>query len=264
MGGWSSSGSLAGISLKDAICFPVVEPVAELAARGKWTDLLAMGRWNACRRELPAAVRAHVSPAGHDRIEAVDLDPCQLRATADRLLHWSTDILTCAHDAAADDVRDVLASSIRWLRSAALGLEVGSEQATSAGAGAYTARHMLRAMMLSRHVCDTKSLKSVVLHAVSLAYPSLVKHAEAMIHEAGYRGAPSASSISRCRVSFDAALLLMEHDPKGRAGRGVLRYGMADSSPQKGHDWLLSCFDEIPVDKMVGVYRAVLVLIGRR
>lgn len=104
-------------------------------------------------------------------------------------------------------------------------------------------------MLLSRHLVDSLHIGAVVTHAVSQIYPSLAQHAASIFEDGKRKKPPHKSTVSRTRVVLDAALLLAEHDEVGHARPCMVRYGMADSSPQKGNDWLLSCYDEVPVDR---------------
>ena len=218
-----------------------------MLVRGRWSDLLALGRWHGPVRLLVPAARAQIQMPGHDRVATIDVDPARLQLLADQLLSWSQDIVSSAGAECADGVRDSISSSIRFLQSTAAGLSVGAKQNNGHGSE-FTALQLLRALLLSRYLCDSKHMNAAVVHAVSQVYPCLAGHAESMLGPSSSKRAPSKASISRARVIFDAALLLMEHRETGRAGQIVLRHGVADSSPQKGHDWLLSCYDEIQLD----------------
>eukprot|EP00974_Lingulodinium_polyedra_P085447 8275314-Lingulodinium_polyedra.AAC.1 len=41
----------------------------------------------------------------------------------------------------------------------------------------------------------------------------------------------------------------------------TLRYGLADSSPQKGHDWLLSAVDNVHAEDVVPCFQAFKTLV---
>ena len=92
---------------------------------------------------------------------------------------------------------------------------------------------------------------------VRLCSPCLREHVDSLLERDGSMGLPSVATVSRARVILDASLILMErsqHLP-------CIRFGIADSSPQKGHDWLLSATDEVAAKDVIPAWRAVCEMI---
>eukprot|EP00969_Alexandrium_andersonii_P335926 14847461-Alexandrium_andersonii.AAC.1 len=69
---------------------------------------------------------------------------------------------------------------------------------------------------------------------------------------------PSPATICRARLLLDAAMQLERH--RLPHWSEFIRFGLADSSPQKRRDWLLSCYDEIDVRNLVPAFEAVTLL----
>ena len=117
----------------------------------------------------------------------------------------------------------------------------------------YTEAELLRTLFLSQLSTDAKSLPRVIEHAISLVLPALGSYFRTLLARKPKYFIPDKGTVSRARVLIDAALTLVDH----RSDTEMIRYGMADSSPQGQHDWLLSCFDEIKVEAVTPVFRAV-------
>lgn len=124
------------------------------------------------------------------------------------------------------------------------------------GVSLHTAAKMINVLFLSRVVSDSKRLRSVIHHAVGVVFPALAKHLNAS-DVFNTSMVLSGSTISRARVLVDCAYTLLERREETRS----IRFGLADSSPQKGFDFLLSMYDEILVADVVPLARAVNTLI---
>ena len=101
--------------------------------------------------------------------------------------------------------------------------------------------------------------KDALLRSCLVGYPGLQDAVEAAFND-GRTSMPDKSTISRARVLIDCAYTVCERKRETPA----LRFGLADSSPQKGFDYLLSCFDEVRATDVISIFRSVNFMIERQ
>ena len=101
-------------------------------------------------------------------------------------------------------------------------------------------------------------LGEAVVHALHIVLPpAYCKHIEVMLRGGsmpswGSFKVPKKASIHDYRLALDVSLFLLTQFTLGT----FLRFGWADSSPQKRKDWLLSAYDEILESLLVPAFRA--------
>ena len=253
--------SLEGVASR-IFAWPLVEPISKLALNGQWIELVGMGRWKAVVPELSEDLRNSLQDAGHEALSVPDnLDPERLWYISDQLKDWAAMLLSNPGDQDVADLKGALVGAVKSLEAAALALGAkpqcqGRSLAIRDGHFKHSALLMINSLLLSRLIRDGSHFKEIIKRAVGMAFPALTHQVEQLFHSSAL-SVPSVSSISRARIALDAALCLMERiEPK----QYVVRFGIADSSPQKRDDWLLSSWDEIASEDLVATFRAVCAL----
>ena len=224
---------------------------------------MALGRWGCLHDALPAEVISTVRPFGHVTVQPVDFQPDRAAYLAGQLREWGPTFVQCAPD--ANDARLFLEGAVTWLDGVAHAMDAPRRNRAeiTSGTACYTGMQLVQALLLSRLVKDSRSLHDVVVGAFRLVLPSFADYVQRSFDEHDGSCVPSAATVSRSRVVLDVAWLILQHVN----GDHTLRFGMADSSPQKGHDWLLSAVDEIKLADVVPCFRAFNALVmvcGRR
>ena len=237
----------------------VIWPVALLVQKGAWHHLLLLTRWNLADNVIPDAAHyelqdktgQHVQQT-HEPLHPEDLDQLLEHVREKASVATGGDIIrVLEHQAAA------LTSFARSLR------EEGRDAMLPTSALTYSTAGLVRTLLLSRHLCDSTSLPNVIQQAVSMVLPTMEDSVSQMFTESQSRF-PSSSTISRARVVLDASMCLIENSPASSQSQH-LRFGLADASPQKGVNWLLSAYDSVSLDKVIKTFRAVsdLILKGK-
>ena len=244
-----SSGKLA-----DIIFLPVTAPIAELVFQGQWCDLLGMGRWSCLFRALPEDIQEAMYAFGHADFNRTELSSSRAAYVAEQVREWAP--VLRAHSADPEEACLALDGVVRWLDG--LARNDGPQQLNIAKGSSYTVMQLLQALLLSRLVRDSRRLSDVIRYAFALVFPSLSSHVAETIGKHTSAGIPSCSTISRARLPLDATLLIIQT----RSEVAAIRYGIADSSPQKGHDGLLSAVDEINAEDVVPCFRSAHALIA--
>jgi hypothetical protein len=242
----------------ELLYFPLVAPVAELLLHGQWSSVVGLGRWSAL--DLPADFRERIRPCGHEKAEQVELTPDRASFLADQVREWATTLLGQAADVDVDAMKLSVEGAVRWLDGLSDSLRAPPEAAMAIKRGTqhYSAMQLVHTLLLSGSLKDTQSLKQVVRRAFQLAFPSLATYAQDIFRQHSDSSLPSASTVSRARLLLDASLLLVQNNDNTPR----LRYGIADSSPQKGHDWLLSAVDEVLANDAVPCFEAFKKLVA--
>ena len=255
----SVGGSLKGSASK-IFAWPLVEPISNLALKGQWSELVGMGRWKDVVSALTFDFRTSLQDAGHEAFSTTDrLLPERLLYIADQLRDWAGMILSTHGDEDASELKGALAGAVQSLQGAAISLGANaSSRASVSGDGHFkhSALVVVNALLLSRLVRDARHFKSVIQRAVGIAFPALSDQVQRLF-DSDAVSLPSVSNVSRARVPLDAALCLMERIQRKE---WVIRFGIADSSPQKRDDWLLSSWDEINAEDLIPTFRCVSTL----
>ena len=244
----------------ELLYFPLVAPVAELLLRGQWSSVVGLGRWTAFALDLPADVRERICPCGHEKAEQVEITPYRASFLADQVREWAPTLLGQAADVDVDAVMLSVEGAVRFLDGLSDSLQAPLEVAMAINKGTlhYSAMQLVQTLLLSRLLKDSRSLKEVILRAFHLAFPSFATYAQDLLRQHSDSSLPSASTVSRARVLLDASLMLVQNNDNTPR----LRYGIADSSPQKGHDWLLSAVDEVLAKDAVPCFEAFTKLVS--
>lgn len=145
---------------------------------------------------------------------------------------------------------DGLADALRAPAVASAAIERGTHH--------YTSLQLVNALLLSRMVKNPSDLAEVAVRAFDVVFPALGNHVRDLFQKTGNLGVPSCSTRSRARVLLDATIVLLQNS----GDTLKIRYGIAESSPQKGHDWLLSAADEVKASDVVACFRSLALLVG--
>ena len=116
--------------------------------------------------------------------------------------------------------------------------------------------------ILIAEVTSSRHLEEVLLKGIALVCPALADVIKSSAQSE--RQLPSASAISRHRLSLHAAFLmtLREVNDKLHQGDRPALYHTCDCSPQAGREWLLSGYGSIPGATLLQCFGAALELIS--
>ena len=117
----------------------------------------------------------------------------------------------------------------------------------------YQAHFLVQCMMLTYHMRDAAALKKVLARAVQVVVPRAFAHAILEPLQDGTMKIPSASTLSRARLTTDVAFMLSVRSANARQSDNVVRYVMVDSSVQGHHDLELIrcvCLDTLKAEQM--------------
>lgn len=158
---------------KSLLCFPVVQPVAELLLLGQWPALLGLGRWGTFTLQLPSLLQGALRPFGHVRVDVQHVCPHRASILADQLREWAPTLLEHA-----SDVEETLMSvegAVRWLDGLAEALRAPTRTSADIARGTvhYTSLQLVSALLLSRMVKDTSDLAEVAARAFEVVFPAL-------------------------------------------------------------------------------------------
>ena len=116
---------------------------------------------------------------------------------------------------------------------------VGSGDASVTGSS-YTSEFLVVAMQLALKLHKDEDLSAAMQNSIRMAFPLGV--AENLLKLIETAPTPDQSTLSRWKIPLDAGLMLLEREMFMNLlrGGGIATFGMLDSSPQGGRDWLLS------------------------
>ena len=272
-GGQSVSDVLYDMGLPDVVltpechaCFCIPSLIAQLVEQGVWTHVLGLLRWDALAVQMPESWQ--LVEAKHE--EPMDLREFEL--TAAKLTSHTNDIRRWAAaicGAHGEDERLTIEAVIRFFD--------GCSRAIS-GDGRYTATslngrkrvydgafllHVLRACRLIKG----DNLHFVLKRCIQIAFPNILHTAlEASLNVSERAGVtlPSKATRHRYRLSLDVAIMLMDRKAYESDSKPLIRFGMADSSPQHSRDWLSCRCDAIYVHQLRECFEASNKLIAIR
>ena len=153
-----------------------------------------------------------------------------------------------------------LEASLQWLEASELALKgVGRIEAGPNGGYKYETMILMHSLMCCQLLSKADDLGDAGFHALHIVLPpAYCKHIQIMLRGGsmpsswGSFKVPKKASIHYYRLALDVALMLLKQFTVGK----FLRFGWADSSPQKRKDWLLSAYDEILESRLVPAFRA--------
>ena len=176
--------------------------------------------------------------------------------------------------------------SIVWLLQAAEHIEGIDNEAVQRRAGRYgyryTASMLVQSLLFCHHLRSAMDLRDTLKKAMRLTLPGVSCTVDELLEKT-----PSAATLSRARLYVDAAfcLYMRQLSRKGDAGDHqrrdlgitgqdafsdlvcemldvkLFRYLLTDASPQGGHEWLMSEYTIVCVDKAVQVGSAISCLV---
>ena len=240
--------------------FNLIPAIAVLATRGRLQRLCI----SVVRRTTPRMFL-------HDRMKRLrkgldkpaeaahavdDIHPRTFRSLAVTLSKWRPTLLrgAASQEAALEHEKD-LDEWLRWALNQAEHLSpkamvdhrtkssnlssVGSGDASVTGSS-YTSEFLVVAMQLALKLHKDEDLNAAMQNSIRMAFPLGV--AENLLKLIETAPTPDQSTLSRWKIPLDAGLMLLEREMFMNLlrGGGIATFGMLDSSPQGGRDWLLS------------------------
>ena len=245
--------------------FNVVSPILELIIAGHWDILVFRKSWPIVTSIFPSQHLSRVS----DSMELcpppkIDLSSNNLESLAQQLRSWAPAILTSAVD---DDDRTStemhLSAAVAMLQGASRSLDASYKGRVSEGRGGhrqYATTCLLQALRTCRLLKSSSDLGKAITSAISTLFPDLISQSLIQQWEQGALRLPSSSTMYRCRILLDVALVLWRRQITNQ--HHYVRYGWADSSLQLQRDWLLCTLDEIRADQIIDVGHSGFCVVG--
>ena len=236
-------------------------PIAELIARGAWTDVVLLARWyhgstlldlKKLQRSLqclhdgwPAAEWVLRAMAGCREVSEVErqndhvLGVRPLRRLASDLRRWAPAVLNATGD---DEDRGgeklVLESHVCWLEGIASKMEPHLHRQRAARRLQISAEQLIDAWRMSYHMRSHQygsNMKSVVELSLNTSFPGLL---DTSATQSALAAIPKKTSTYWAGFKIDLTLLFWARENNASPDK-VHRYAWADSSPTRHHDWLL-------------------------
>ena len=245
---------------KDLKVLMLPEPIAELAIRGSWKEILLLARWHGkhfknerlvpgypLERWLKEAKpeRCHqpylpVDNIGFLRNQRIDLE--SLRPTL---------VAACI----PEESLDMFDTAVHTFRSLEVNLQppLATCLETRRGGIQFKAINMLYFLLCGANVRDLHNLKKTIAYAVNAIIPKDLQQLAKLRPEDLSNRTPSYSSLQRYQLIADTAYMKCKQDmPLETAS-----YWTADGSPQGGKDWLLISRSNIDDEQMPAAWNAI-------
>lgn len=262
---WGGGGACA-IGEIPALMLP--QPLCELVARGKFSELLCCGRWV---RTLLGESFPHpfggwptvqwLSTKPEDNLPPVFDNATEFGYQACRDI--VTDLRTLAATPAQGlegDRQLILEDILDTVNTWAVRFEIarGDYRIPIDGKLMHDSAKLLQCIRASHFLIGgAAALRRASRHqALAIASPLL---APCFADAADSAVVPSSSAMQRYELALDVAFMLLQQKSNSRAA-DVVRFGWADSSPQGGHNWLWIQSVSIRRDSLVQVWNAFLQL----
>ena len=221
-------------------------PMALAVVSGKWHSIMLQARTTRFKARL---FPSWPGPAFFRRREPQDIEPYtvhadagstfgdKLRSVANHVRMWAPSVLTaCLDDEERAGTHGMLESDIRFLEGAAAAVDPAAARSQQLGRREIESEALIECLRIAQFLTNAGMLDQVVRNSLRLTCPPFLAQAlENRLN--GTRTVAKRTTIFRSRLAFDAALALTMRDVLKEP---LLIYMWADSSPQGGHDWLLS------------------------
>lgn len=241
------------------LAIPVPGLLLELLARRAWPVIPCLGRWLNVVARLPRSLHPGVCEKGlaEPQPHLGELSVGQLSHMIRLLRAWAP-VLVREHpgqESSAETER-CLQDAAQWLVNVRSALP-GQHLPASGSKRMYSSLFLVKCMLMSRLVPSYVNLKELCLNAMDLLFPSLLRCVIDDLADSKHVF-PGKSSKHVMRLALDVAMLLsvrrdIELDD-------YVRFGGADSSPQHGHNWLLSSYWSVPTQDLASLFFAVQAL----
>ena len=167
------------------------------------------------------------------------------------------DLLECCHHAAQflQAFQDELDPANAQANSLAIRGRVGGSSRVP-----YQASYLVKCIVLCFHLRDAASLRKVLERAVDIIVPKGFAEAVLQPLKSGELKVPSASKISRARLTVDVAFMLSQREANKAAVRNSVHYVMADSSVQGHRDFELVRCTRLDLSMASDMFSAALEL----
>ena len=233
-------------ALTDIPSTVVTDPIARLAATGRWTDLVLLSRWVPMKQPwpLPGGPPAAWRQEHHGRHQPVassSHDPQRILTLINNLRRWSGPILAAVQDdgEAAIGERAHLCSAIEWLEGLlcrtttdAVAPRESKSILPNRNSNSYSSKTMVASHILSWKLCNHRTLREASAMGANVIFRG---YFSTVADQLAAQEVPSTSLIQNRRICFDYALLKLHREDYGRPG--FARYAWGDSSYQAGRDW---------------------------
>ena len=241
------------------LAIPVPGLLLELLACRAWPVIPCLGRWLNVVARLPRSLHPGVCEKGlaEPQPHLGELSVGQLSHMIRLLRAWAP-VLVREHpgqESSAETER-CLQDAVQWLVNVRSALP-GQQLPASGSKRMYSSLFLVKCMLMSRLVPSYVNLKELCLNAMDLLFPSLLRSVIDDLADSKH-AFPGKSSKHVMRLVLDVAMLLsvrrdIELDD-------YVRFGGADSSPQHGHNWLLSSYWSVPTQDLASLFFAAQAL----
>ena len=238
------------------ISLPVVQPLYELLTRNAWACIPCLGRWLNFVRHLSPDFQLSLGPPGNDQPDgqAGKLSIASLQSLMMQIQAWAPKILQTCDDENRLDLQLQLYAAARWILNVMANLPRRDKAVVNQRKNIYSSLFLVRSILATRLIPSYVCMKTVCLEVIGLLFPNLLDQPLEDLMQSKHLF-PSDSSKSAMRLFLDSALLLWRRDEEEQCE--FIRFGGADSSPQHGHNWLLSSSFFIDRDNVVHVFRCL-------
>ena len=258
---------------------PVVRPITDLITKKEWSSIVlprSLHGTAAQQRRRAASIRGYWPyqvrwpPAAWFAKEANCSSPVAFESMyvfdewLQNLRSWAPAIIAHHGDLARHSLENMAEGLTHLIRANA-----GHVQAGVGRHGLrYTALHLINSIRMSAALRHRGKLQEALRRSVNVLFGSspLLEPLLAALDDKGDDGKSLAvalkpHSVSRHQLTIDVALMLAQREWwSGVASGGLpnkpLIWWFIDSSPQAGHDWLLSTSDMVMVDDIQALFTA--------
>ena len=243
----------------DAVDVPVIllpQPIARLAMRGRWPEIVLLGRWPGVEGwSWPPSEWIDARKGKHKQEEPaqnVAISADRLRKVAQSLKRWMPKI---AQDGDDDDVMEA-EQHIMWLDEVADSLCVSVKSRTGR-ATSFAASFALHCLLLSRKLRSKQNIASTLeRHLISILPPAVRETLKVSMTTTCK--VPSPSTMQQHQLVFDVAFMLFKRATLSR--QAGARYIFADASEQGGRDWLIAKIQFVADSDLINMLEAMFAL----
>ena len=169
------------------------------------------------------------------------------------------DLLQCCHYAAhyLQSFQDELDPA----NAQASALAIRGRLSSTSSRLPYNALFLVKCLILCFHLRDASTLRRVLERAVDIIVPTGFAEAVLQPLKGGELKVPSASKISRARLTVDVGFMLSRQEANKSTMRNSVQYVMADSSVQGHHDFELIRSTRLDLSMASDMFLAALELV---
>lgn len=239
------------------VVVPMVLPIFKLLTLHSWACIPCLGRWLDLLAVLPPCVQCAVGFAGSSPPDPEDgkLSVVRLRSLMWQIQSWASKILpACSDEEEVVDLRCQLHSAVRWIFNIIGNLPRTDRAAVIHNKRIYSSVFLVRNMLATRLIPSYVSMRNLCNDILPLLFPNLLEKPLQDLMASKHLF-PSEGSKHEIRLFMDVALLLWRRAEESEFD--FVRFGGADSSPQHGHNWLLSSGFLIDKKNVVHLFHCV-------